>query len=58
MGSMTDLQSEGWKNSPSKRSVVPYTISAAVAETSSFNAVRILKSTRKGRASTQEAGLG
>ena len=32
MGSMTDLQSEGWKNSPGKRRMVPYTISAAVAE--------------------------
>ena len=44
------------KNFPGSRSVVPYTISAAVVEISSFSAVRIPRST-SGGAFIHEEGL-
>ena len=54
-GSSRELDREGVKNSPGRRSLVPYTISAAVEDMSSLRAVRIPSRTR-GKASIQEAG--
>ena len=56
-GSGREVVGEGWMNSPGRRSVVPYTISAAVAEISSLSAVRIPRRMR-GSVSIQASGLG
>ena len=51
------LRLRGYENSPGSRNIVPYTISAAVAERSSFKAVRIPSST-SGSVSIHEVRLG
>ena len=48
---------DGVKNSPGRRSVVPYTISATVDEMSCLKVVRIPRRT-SGRASIHESGWG
>ena len=56
-GSGREVVGEGLTNSSGRWSVVPYTISAAVAEISSLSAVQIPRRMR-GSVSLQASGLG